>query len=91
MVGTKYCMGGSTENCLDCSAFTQILLRDVYGINLPRTAQEQYNASAEVRNEELMEGDLVFSTLREEEIAALHMWAYIFRTTNLYMPLPVEG
>ena len=27
--GTKYCMGGTTENCLDCSAFTQILYRDL--------------------------------------------------------------
>ncbi len=58
--GTKYCMGGVTENCLDCSAFTQILLRDVYNTSLPRTAQEQYNASEKVDNTELKEGDLVF-------------------------------
>jgi lipoprotein Spr len=56
--GTKYCLGGSTENCLDCSAFTQILYRDVYHNNLPRTAQEQYNASRKV--EDLQESDLVF-------------------------------
>lgn len=58
--GTRYCMGGSTENCLDCSAFTQILLRDVYNTNLPRTAQEQYNASAKLDDQQLQEGDLVF-------------------------------
>jgi lipoprotein Spr len=58
--GTKYCLGGSTENCLDCSAFTQILYRDVYNNNLPRTAQEQYNAAQKVENEQLKESDLVF-------------------------------
>jgi lipoprotein Spr len=58
--GTKYCMGGSTENCLDCSAFTQILLRDIYNISLPRTAQEQYNASEKIKEHHLEEGDLVF-------------------------------
>lgn len=58
--GTRYCMGGSTENCLDCSAFTQILLRDVYNTSLPRTAQEQYNASDKLDDRQLQEGDLVF-------------------------------
>lgn len=58
--GTKYCMGGTTENCLDCSAFTQILFRDVYNTSLPRTAQEQYNASEKIVDDQLQEGDLVF-------------------------------
>src|SRR6476646_2549085 len=34
--GTKYCLGGSTENCIDCSSFTQNVFRDVYKVNLPR-------------------------------------------------------
>lgn len=58
--GTKYCMGGVSENCLDCSAFTQIMMRDVFHVNLPRTAQEQYDASMKVRSTNLQEGDLVF-------------------------------
>ncbi len=58
--GTKYCLGGTTENCLDCSAFTQILFRDVFNTNLPRTAQEQYNASQNLEDGQLQEGDLVF-------------------------------
>lgn len=58
--GTKYCMGGSTDNCIDCSAFTQVIMRDVYKQNLPRTAKEQYDASDKVELEDLKEGDLVF-------------------------------
>lgn len=58
--GTRYCMGGSTENCIDCSAFTQIILKDIYSRILPRTSQEQYNMSRRVELEDLLEGDLVF-------------------------------
>jgi len=58
--GTKYCMGGSTANCIDCSAFTQTLFRDVYNMTIPRTAQEQYNGTDRVEMEDLQEGDLVF-------------------------------
>jgi len=58
--GTRYCMGGSSKNCIDCSAFTQVLMSNVYNVNLPRTAQEQYNSSNKIGVEELNEGDLVF-------------------------------
>jgi cell wall-associated NlpC family hydrolase len=58
--GTRYCMGGVTDDCLDCSAFTQIVMRDVYQLSLPRTAQEQYNAAEKIELEDLREGDLVF-------------------------------
>jgi lipoprotein Spr len=53
-------MGGTTKSCVDCSAFTGAVIRDVYRINLPRTASEQYDASNKVDKENLKEGDLVF-------------------------------
>lgn len=58
--GTRYCMGGSSKECIDCSAFTGTILRDIYRINLPRTAAEQYNATNRIDKDELQEGDLVF-------------------------------
>lgn len=58
--GTKYCLGGTTENCIDCSAFTQTIAKDVYEAQLPRTSQEQYNATYPISTEDLQEGDLVF-------------------------------
>lgn len=58
--GTTYCMGGSTKNCIDCSAFTNIIMREVYSVNVPRTAEEQYKASQRINLEDLEEGDLVF-------------------------------
>ena len=62
--GTKYCLGGTTSKCIDCSAFMQILFASVYAINLPRTAKDQYNASSRVSRTELKEGDLVFFNTR---------------------------
>ncbi len=58
--GTRYCLGGSTKNCIDCSAFSQLLMHDVYNISLPRTAQEQYNSCDKIDESNLKEGDLVF-------------------------------
>ena len=58
--GTHYCMGGKTENCIDCSGFTQTIMQDIYNIKLPRTAQEQFDASNKIDIAQLQEGDLVF-------------------------------
>ena len=73
--GTKYCMGGSTDNCIDCSAFTQVLMRDVYQQNLPRTAEEQFNSSEHVELEDLKEGDLVFFNTGGKDIS--HVGVYL--------------
>ena len=73
--GTKYCMGGSTDNCIDCSAFTQIIMRDVYQQNLPRTAQEQYNTADRIELEDLREGDLIFFNTGEKDIS--HVGVYL--------------
>jgi cell wall-associated NlpC family hydrolase len=58
--GTDYCMGGSTKNCIDCSAFTQMMMQTVYKVTVPRTAQAQYKLSKQINLKDLNEGDLVF-------------------------------
>lgn len=58
--GTRYCIGGSTMNCIDCSAFTQVIMKEIYNIQLPRTSQEQFNIMQPIPIDELQEGDLVF-------------------------------
>jgi lipoprotein Spr len=62
--GTKYCLGGTTSKCIDCSAFMQILFASVYGIGLPRTARDQYSFSSKISRTEMKEGDLVFFNTR---------------------------
>jgi len=58
--GTRYCLGGSTKDCIDCSAFVQIFFSTVYGLTIPRTARDQYNASDKIAITKLKQGDLVF-------------------------------
>jgi cell wall-associated NlpC family hydrolase len=61
---TRYRYGGTTKNGVDCSALTGALNREVYGINLPRTARDQYAACEKIDLEDLKEGDLVFFNTR---------------------------
>jgi hypothetical protein len=73
--GTKYCLGGNTENCIDCSSFTQTVLRDVFKVSLPRTAQQQFDNSERIEMSDLKEGDLVFFHTSGREIS--HVGVYL--------------
>src|SRR6478672_17512 len=59
-MGTRYRLGGSTKDGIDCSAFMQVLFSTVYGTSLPRTAREQYSMSRHISRTELKQGDLIF-------------------------------
>lgn len=58
--GTRYRLGGSTKDGIDCSALTQITYATQFGIVLPRTAREQFDATQRISRTDLKEGDLVF-------------------------------
>ena len=58
--GTRYLMCGTTKSGIDCSAFMQVMYSGLFGITLPRTSREQYNAIQPISLTELKEGDLVF-------------------------------
>lgn len=58
--GWKYVYGGSNPNTsFDCSGLTQWCFGKA-GINLPRTAQEQYDVTQHIPLSEAKAGDLVF-------------------------------
>ncbi|THU38526.1 NlpC/P60 family protein [Niastella caeni] len=60
---TPYKYGGNDENGIDCSAFIQRLLNDVYNIQVPRTSAQQFftkNVEPFHDNSYFSEGDLVF-------------------------------
>ena len=58
--GTHYLYGGTTRSGVDCSAWTGVVLKNIYGISSPRTARGQFDASDKINREDLKEGDLVF-------------------------------
>lgn len=60
--GYPYTFGGmSPTTSFDCSGLMMWAFRKI-GVNLPRTAQEQYNASQKITADELQPGDFIFFT-----------------------------
>lgn len=61
-IGTPYVFGGnSLYYGIDCSAYTQQVFAQV-GINLPRTADYQFEVGTPISRAELIPGDMVFFT-----------------------------
>ena len=58
--GTPYVDGGMSASGMDCSGFTVLAYRDLFGLNLPRTAGEQAGFGQEVARDDLEPGDLIF-------------------------------
>ena len=60
-LGTPYKFGGqSPTEGFDCSGLTSYIYRTSNGINLPRTAAEQAQATRTISFEQLRPGDLIF-------------------------------
>lgn len=76
-LGTPYKYGGNTKAGMDCSAFTQILYRDVFNVSLERSARLQYNQGKVLSSDdELKFGDLVFFNTRKR-VKPGHVGIYI--------------
>lgn len=74
--GTHYRLGGDNESGIDCSGFSRKLYGDVYGIDLTRTAQDQFkNCKRKKKSDEPEEGDLVFFRQRGKRIT--HVGVYL--------------
>jgi hypothetical protein len=58
--GTPYVLGGSSTRGVDCSAFTQIVYRDFFGLNLPRHTRDQLREGSGIRRNHIRPGDLIF-------------------------------
>lgn len=58
--GTRYRLGGLSKAGIDCSGFTQMTYKELFGIQLPRTTTAQSNIGRKVSQHELRPGDLVF-------------------------------
>ncbi len=75
-LGMKYRRGGSNvKTGLDCSAYVQKVFRMV-GMDLPRTAREQFGVGMEVARDALRLGDLVFFK-RSQTNRPAHVGIYI--------------
>lgn len=74
--GVRYRLGGNSKDGIDCSAFMQKLYEQVFGVNLLRTALEQFNTASVIWNKgQCKEGDLVFFNTRGSRIS--HVGLYL--------------
>lgn len=58
--GTKYRLGGTTKNGIDCSAFVGKVFDGAFALDLPRTTTELKFLGTPVDKNDLQVGDLVF-------------------------------
>lgn len=90
-MGTPYKWGGTTKKGIDCSAFMQRLLLDVYGLNIPRTSEQQFFDQLTDRfkmKKYAFEGDLVFfRTMKGKYIS--HVGLYL--TNNMFVNSSSSG
>jgi len=74
--GTPYRMGGKTKDGIDCSAFVNSLLSNVFQVSFAGTSAQMYERAKKLRSRsELREGDLVFFRIGHKRIS--HVGIYL--------------
>jgi cell wall-associated NlpC family hydrolase len=83
-----YVFGGTNPaSGLDCSGLAQLVFRQL-GLALPRTAQQQYDATTRVARDQLQPGDLVFfaRTYADPNDWITHVGIYVGDGTQINAP-----
>lgn len=74
-LGVPYKYGGTDRSGIDCSAFVGTIFRQVYGVNLNRTANDMLKNVSLIAKSQLREGDLVFFTNSKGKVS--HVGIYL--------------
>jgi len=91
-LGVPYVFGGTNPAVgLDCSGLVQLVFHQL-GISLPRTAQQQYNATSRLTQDQLQPGDLVFfaRTYADPNDWVTHVGIYIGNGQQINAPTEGE-
>jgi peptidoglycan DL-endopeptidase LytE len=75
-MGAPYKYGGTTVKGLDCSAYVKKIY-EIFDVQLPRSAREQFRIGSQIRMEELAIGDLVFFRTKRYVKYPTHVGIYI--------------
>ncbi len=83
--GKMYKWGGTTPvTGFDCSGLTQYAFRQGAGMQLPRTAAEQYNAAFKVSPTQARKGDMIFFHTRGSRVS--HVGLYLGNGKFVHAP-----
>ena len=74
--GAPYRPGGDTVQGLDCSGFVRKMY-EIFGVQLPRRAREQFYAGPRVDKDDLITGDLVFFKTKRYTRYPTHVAIYV--------------
>jgi cell wall-associated NlpC family hydrolase len=74
--GAPYRYGGNSVRGLDCSAFVKKMY-EIFEVQLPRSAREQFCAGPRVSKDDLVTGDLVFFKTKSFAHYPTHVGIYI--------------
>jgi len=75
-VGAPYKYGGESVKGLDCSAYVKKIY-DIFDVQLPRSAREQYKIGVKINQENLAIGDLVFFKTKRYATYPTHVGIFI--------------
>ena len=85
-VGAPYRYGGAGPDAFDCSGLVTYVHRQL-GIDVPRTAAEQFAAATPVQRRDLRPGDLVFFRLNGRDVSHVGIYA----GDNRFVHAPQRG
>lgn len=84
--GTPYRWGAEGPNAFDCSGLTQVVF-ERFGVELPRTSQDQYDASTKMPQADAQPGDMIFL---HDDGDVYHVGIYAGEGTMWHAPEPGE-
>ncbi|MCL4499982.1 MAG: NlpC/P60 family protein, partial [Chloroflexi bacterium] len=87
-LGVPYRWGGTTPSAFDCSGFTRYIYAKL-GIQLPRTAREQFRTGQPVKAGEWKPGDLIFFDMMKGYIS--HVGMYLGGGHFIHASTPMSG
>jgi cell wall-associated NlpC family hydrolase len=84
-LGIPYLRGGnSAETGFDCSGFVRAIYKETIGLVLPRSADQQANATQKIDKNELKPGDLVFFNTMKRTFS--HVGIYLGEGKFIHSP-----